>query len=500
VRPLAYDGGTARRFSVFIIAAGGIWRVRIGQTSVVHFGSELLASLAGFLATLYIARELGSGTLGTYALFVAVLIWLKTIFGSGLHQAVTKRVSEGDGGTEYFGAGVVIQTAVFLALIAGLVVARQLINDYLGFPGAALLGLALGVVLAYSLVTAALNGAEKVHIAALLQPLDRMVQSGVQLAVVFFGLLGGGIAGLVWGYVVGAGVAACAGALLLSLRPALPTRDHLSRVLEFTRYSWLSGIEGRSFSAMDTVVLGLFVTSSFIGFYEVAWNLASLLAIFGNSIAEALFPTISKLDNDAEYEAIRDLVGNGLTYTGLFLIPGLIGVLFIGDALLAIYGPEFQRATTVLAILVAARLVYAYEAQLVNALNAIDYPEVAFRVNIVFIAANVSLNLVLVYLYGWVGAAVGTALAAVVGLVAAYYALTDVITVNVPIGEIARQFAAAGVMGLCLYPTRGIIFGFVRKPLLQAFVLVAFGAAVYFAALILLSTRFRTTVQDNIAL
>lgn len=474
--------------------------MRIGQTSVVHFGSELLASLAGFVATLYIARELGSAALGTYALFVAVLIWLKTIFGSGLHQAITKRVSEAEGGGEYLGAGVLIQAALLVALVAVLLAARPYLNAYLDFSGTVLLIVALTVVLAYSLVTATLHGAEKVHLAALLQPLDRVVRSGVQLGVVFLGIIGGGVAGLVWGYVAGAAVAAVAGAMLLSLQPTLPTRDHIRRVIAFTRYSWLSGIEGRSFSSMDTVILGLFVTSSFIGYYEVAWNLASLLAIFGNSIAESMFPTISKLDSNAEYGTIRNLVSNGLAYAGLFLIPGFVGVLFIGQTVLGIYGPEFQRASTVLAILVAARLIYAYEAQFVNTLNALDHPDVAFRVNVLFIVANIGLNLTLVYLYGWVGAAVGTAGAALVGLLFAYRALSVHISVDLPIGELLRQFAAAGVMALALYPSRDLLLGLVRKPIPEALVLVTFGAAVYFGALVVLSSKFRATVQDNIVL
>jgi len=191
--------------------------VRIGQTSAVHFASELLASVAGFVATLYIARELGSGALGTYALFVAVLIWLKTIFGSGLHQAITKRVSEADAGSAYFGAGILIQAAVFVGLVGGLILVRPFVNDYLDFQGTTLLIAALAVVLVYALVSAALHGAEKVHLAALLQPLDRVVRSGVQLAVVFLGIIGGGIAGLVWGYVAGAAVAAVAGAMIIGL-------------------------------------------------------------------------------------------------------------------------------------------------------------------------------------------------------------------------------------------------------------------------------------------
>jgi len=474
--------------------------VRIGQTSVVHFGSELLASVAGFVATLYIARELGSATLGTYALFIAVLIWFRTGFGSGLHQAIKKRVSEVGDDERYLGAGVLIQAALFAVVAVGLLAVRPYLDTYLGFDGTLLLIITLAVVLALSLVSSTLHGEQKVHIAALLRPLDRVVRSGVQLAVVFLGIIGGGIVGLVWGYVAGALVAVLVAMSLLSIRPRWPTREHVASVLGFTRYSWLSGIEERSFSAMDTVVLGVFVGSSLVGYYEVAWNLASVLAIFGNSIAESMFPTISELDSAAERDSVGNLLADGLAYTGLFLIPGLVGVMLVGEPVLRLYGTEFERAATVLVILVAARLIYAYEAQFIMTLNAIDYPEVAFRINLVFVAANVVLNVALVYVYGWIGAAVGTATAAFVGLVLGYYALTNIIDLRLPLGEIAKQLLAATVMGVVLYLSRDIVSAVSPRGLVEALSLVSLGAAVYFVALSLLSTRFRTTVRQNIAL
>jgi O-antigen/teichoic acid export membrane protein len=49
---------------------------------------------------------------------------------------------------------------------------------------------------------------------------------------------------------------------------------------------------------MDTLVLAIFVSNSLIAVYEVAWNLASLFAIFGSSISRTLFPEISKLSSE----------------------------------------------------------------------------------------------------------------------------------------------------------------------------------------------------------
>lgn len=95
---------------------------------------------------------------------------------------------------------------------------------------------------------------------------------------------------------------------------------------------------------MDTVILALFVTNSVIAVYEVAWNLASLFAIFGASIARTLFPEMSKIasggDPDGDRE-VSELLRISLSYAGLFLIPGIIGSVIVGDIVLIIYGSEF---------------------------------------------------------------------------------------------------------------------------------------------------------------
>ena len=467
---------------------------------MINFGSTLLASIAGFVATLYIAQELGSAALGAYSLFIAVLTWLKTGFGSGLHYAINKRVSEVGDSSPDLGAGLIVQTVAFLFVSLGLIAARDPINEYLSFRGTELLILTLGVALAFSFVVSTLRGEQKVHIAALLKPIDRIIRSSIQLGVVFLSLLGGGVAGLVWGYAAGAIVATVIGVTFVSIRPRLPDREHFENVLGFTRYSWLSALEERSFSAMDTVVLGAFVSTNLIGYYEVAWNLASLLAIFGTAIVQTLFPTISELASNDEHDVVSELVTDGLAYLGLFLIPGLLGVLVIGEHVLRIYGNEFQRASTVLVILVTARIIYAYEAQFISTLDALDHPEVAFRVNLVFVTANLVLNVAFIHLFGWIGAAIATGIAALIGLVLSFRALRSFVEFDLPIRELANQSLAAVVMGCIVWLGEPLITQIDVGPILTALLLVGSGATVYFSVLIGISNRFRTTVRNNIAI
>ena len=78
--------------------------MRLGKTTLSHFVSQVVVSMAGFVATFAIARVLGADGVGVYALGVALLIWL-TIPTSGLSNGLKKRVSELGDPSAYVSAG-----------------------------------------------------------------------------------------------------------------------------------------------------------------------------------------------------------------------------------------------------------------------------------------------------------------------------------------------------------------------------------------------------------
>jgi O-antigen/teichoic acid export membrane protein len=151
-------------------------------------------------------------------------------------------------------------------------------------------------------------------------------------------------------------------------------------------------------------------------------------------------------------------------------------------------------------ILIVANLLMGYQTQLLNTLNAIDRPDLSFRVNLVFIVLNISLNVVFVSLYGWVGAAVATAMSVAVSLALAYRQVNTVINFNTPVGEIARQLVAAGVMAAVVY--LGLAAENTYRLLGHNFAVVVLlagiGAASYLIVLLGLSREFRETVYRNI--
>lgn len=465
--------------------------MRIGQSSLVAFASQLLSSIIGFAATVLIARELGDSALGIYALVIAVVIWLKILGGLGVQTALKKRLSEPTAGGPYLSASALLQGGLFVTIVAVLLVARDYVTSYLRGTSVWIVVGLFATALLFSFITTALEGEDKVHISTALSPLDRFVRSSIQITAILLGL---GLTALFFGYAVGAILASIAGIFFLNVRFAKPAKQHIDSITSYARYSWLTNLSNRAFASMDTLVLGLFVAEGLIGVYEASWNLASILALFSVSIRQAVFPTMSLSSTEGKHEVASDLLSDALTFSGLLLIPGFIGSVLVGDLLLGIYGPAFVKGHLILVLLVGARTVYAYEDQLVNVLNAVDRPDAAFRIDLLFTVTNVVLNLVLVWTFGWIGAAVGTLVSASAALCAGYWSVAAVLPVTVPTRELGRQLMAALGMGLIVAGGRYLL----PETVTVGIILAGIGASMYFLFLIRLSSRFREVVRRNL--
>ncbi len=470
--------------------------MRIGQTSFVVFASKLLGSALGFVATLYFARTLGAAVLGQYALVLAVVAWLSLAGNLGISGAITKRMSEGTDTPAYATAGALVVAALGLALGALVLLFDEAVNAYVGEPVAPLVVALLLLGLFQSLTNSALQGERKVHITGLLTPVGIAVRSIIQIALVFVGLE---LVGMIAGYAIANFLVAVVGLALLSVGVARPTREHFESLYEYAKFSWIGGLQSRSFNDVDVLLLGVFVQSSLVGVYSAAWSIAKFLTLFDSAVSSTLFPELSRADAEGNRESVAGLVEDSLTYGGLILIPGLFGGFLLGERLLRIYGPEFVQGAAVLWILILATLLYGYQKQLLNALNGIDRPRVAFRINAAFIAANVVLNVALISALGVVGAAVATTASAALGVVLAVSALRSEVHFTIPYGEIARQFVAAVAMAAVVVGSETILetATSLNHNFATVVLLVAVGATVYFLSLFGLSAQFRATVIEN---
>ncbi len=473
--------------------------MRLGQTSIVYLLSKFGGSILGFFATIYFTRTLGEEIYGFYAVTLALVSWLGIVQSVGFGQAVIKRMSEDNNPDAFLAAGTIIKSGLTGLVGLGVLIFRNQVNAYIGQPVAEFVLLLLVVSIFSGLVSSALKGNHLVHVYAPLTTAKQGAQSIIMIALVY---IGWELSGMLLGYAIGTALIAAVGLWFVKPTLVVPRWQHVVSLFDFAKFSWLGSMRKKTFSDMDILVLGLFVSSGLTGIYAVTYTLSKFLDIFGSAIRTTLFPELSKRAAADDDSMVRTLTNDAVSYAGLFLIPGIVGGAILGDRLMLIYGDGFQVGAQVLPILLVGILAYSYNKQLLNTLNGIDRPNLAFRTNAIFIFSNLILNVILVYTIGWVGAAIATATSAGIGLTFGFYYTRRHVAFTIPFGEIARQWGAASVMGLVVYVARG--FGEANLAWIvdynAVFVvgLVGLGAVVYFSVLLGISTDFRTTINNNL--
>lgn len=471
--------------------------MRLGQTSVIFLLSKITASVIGFLATVYFTRVLGEEIYGLFALSLAIVAWLGIFKDLGIGGAVVKRMSEDEEPDAFFAAGATIKGTLTILIVSVVLIFQSEVDNFVGYQVSEFIAILLIVTIFWSLVSNGLKGSHRVHIYAPLSTLKEILRSAIMVILV---LIGYELTGMLVGYAIGTLLVATIGFLIIQPSFTIPTIRHFKRLVKYAKWSWLGSIRGRSFNDVDIVVLGFFVSTGFIGVYAVAWSLSKFLDIFTSAISNTLFPEMSKLATAGDSDLVAKLTEDALSFAGLFLIPGFVGAAILGEYLMRIYGPGFAIGDDVLWLLVAAILLYAYARQLLNTLNAIDRPDLAFRANAVFITANIILNVTLIYLYGWVGAAVATAISAGIALLMAHYYARQHVDYAIPYPEISRQGFAAVVMGLAVFGAVQVetMIDLMEWNIATVLLPVGTGAALYFLVYVSISRMFREVLTRNL--
>lgn len=470
---------------------------RVGRTAVRYFATQVASTLAGFVATWYINVELGSTAFGEFSSAVALLFWLN-VPASAIGEALKKRASEGEERGAFLAAGHALNLGIHAVLVAGLLAFSPQVNVFVGLDVARYFAVLVAARAVFDVTVSSLRGYKQVDVSGAIKAIEQVLRSGIHVGALFF--LGVGVAGLVAGYATSLLLATAAGLVVLEGHPTRPDSRHVRSILDYARFAWLGTLKTRAFAWTDVMVMrglslsivGLAaVSKSQIGIYKVAWTFASVLALASMGIRETLFPELSELGAAGDYDRVQHFVTEGLTFSGVLAIPGLFGAVAVGDTILTIFGAEYATGGLILVALVGARMLAAYAGQLLGAINAINHPEVAFRVNLAYVGVNVAVTVALVALFGWYGAAAATVLSALFSLLAAGYALSTLIGPPVvPIGELARQVGASVVMLGVVVALQSLL----PSTLAWTLVVVAVGAGIYGAVLFAISETVRTKV------
>lgn len=200
-------------------------------------------------------------------------------------------------------------------------------------------------------------------------------------------------------------------------RPRAINFDWINRHFHFGSRSLLGGLAVELNTRVDVLVLGIFTSDAAVGVYSfAAFFVEGLLQL--SVIARRLVdPVLTRLTTQNDFHGRAELLVKGRNLGALFMAA-------VGAAMAFTYpwygtwlgGREIAVASwPVFSILAAGACVFAAYATFGGIFLQTGLPVVQTWLNVAVLATNIALNLVLVPMWGVLGAAVATGLSFIVG-------------------------------------------------------------------------------------
>lgn len=173
--------------------------------------------------------------------------------------------------------------------------------------------------------------------------------------------------------------------------------------------------------SIDIVMLSYLAGDYATGLYKSAYNIINVFTTFFVVYQAVFFPIMSKFFKESR-NLVKVSYELSVKYLLLIILPITIGVFFYAKPLIdLIYSNQFSLAATPMKILIWTVSFLFINGAASTLLNAVDRETIVTRIYIVAAIFNVILNLILIPLYSYDGAAIATVLSEVVITVLTLY-------------------------------------------------------------------------------
>lgn len=371
----------------------------------------------GLFVGVWVARYLGPEQFGLMNYAMAIVALFGTVAGLGLNGIVVRDLVRKPGE-----ASGTLGTAFLLQLIAGFAAFVLAVGAVSILRPADEVARAITAVLGFTLVFKAAEVAKywfesqvSSRYTVLAENTVFLVMSATRFALIMAKapLMAFVFAALAEAALIGAAL------LLVHARKAgglLTWRASMPRARSLLAESWpliLGAMASMINMRMDQVILGAMVDDAAVGNYSAAVRLAEVWLIVPGIIGSSIYPAIisAKEKNEEVYRA-RILRIVKLMAAAVLPVAFIISVLS-GRIIHLVYGQEYALAGDYLAIYIWTGVPYL----IFFVLNQMFYIEgllkIGFVVSVFSVASNLSLNFLLIPVFGGIGAAIATLITAV---------------------------------------------------------------------------------------
>jgi len=402
--------------------------MNIVQTIAKNIGALAIAKaitmVLGLVLVIFIARSIGDvdfGKLGFAQSFTGILV----IFADmGLSTVTIREIARHKELTSKY-LGNIFPIKLILSVVTFALIA--LIINLMHYPADTtvvvyLIGISSILSSLSALLRSIFRAFEKMEFEAFFNISKSIVTTGIGLAVLFSG----------YGLIAIASVYLVAGIIDLFATSIVVTKKFAKPELEVDFRFWkqiahlalpfsLTAIIGLIYFQIDIVMLSVMKGDAPVGWYKAACTLVYSLVIIPDILSYAVFPVMSKFYISSK-DALKITLEKSAKYLFIIGLPIAVGTILLADRIILLfYGEGFRHsiiALQILSLYLPLRFINHATGYTLSSIN--KEPLRAFSATIAA-ATNVGLNLLLIPMFSFAGAAIATAITEVVLFISYYY-------------------------------------------------------------------------------
>lgn len=460
--------------------------LEVQRHGIMNLISSSVITLIGFFATIFYAHWVGAGVLGAYFLFLSMYTLLSFVTDPGIVYAVTKRITEGKEQDYYYSAGFTLRIGFFLVLTAGLIVFQ---NRFVDLNEAGLFWILIGILglgTIQSCIGMAIGASNRLGLAATTSLINNLVRILVQVITVFLGYQ---VSGLIGGLAAGLLVQLIIDSRYVDYHFKPFKFSQVKSLLSFSSWAVLISAGSIFFDNIPLILIAYFLPVSEVGIFGVCWTFSFFALFISTALVNTLYVKVSRWHAQEDRGAISISLSRATTYSLIFALPILTGGILLGHNLLYyLYGASFAVGATALVIIIAMRVIQSILNLYTNFLMATDHAKQAVFGTLTGVSVNIIICIFLIPLIGIAGAAIGSLVNVLIGILITRKYLAMVIPLYIEKTTIGHILLATIIMTTAIIILNILPLG---SGALQTIAMVIIGAIIYFIVLLKLNQQLR---------
>lgn len=399
---------------------------RVAKNTTVLFTSQIIVYVIGLFITIYMANYLGPLGWGIINTALSLTAIFSVFTDLGLGTLTIREVSRDKSLTNKYVSNVIIIRIILAFFTFFLVFLAVTIINYPQDVASVIYFITASVIFTsfsgmfYSIFQAH----EKMEIQSIAAILNSVLMLIGVIVVIFYGL---NVMAFAFLYIISSVVVLIYALSVYIIKFRLPPieidynfwRTAIMAALPLSLVSIFTLIAFR----IDTVLLSILKTSVEVGYYSASYRLMEVLLFIPGVFSTAIFPAFSTFFVSSE-DSLKYAYKKSFKYLTILSLPLSVGVTLLAPQIILFIYPQYTPSILILQILIWTIPLTFLNYIFGTIMPAMNRQNLLLKIAFITMIANISLNLIFIPIYSYIGAAVVTLISELLGFALCFHVLS----------------------------------------------------------------------------